>query len=148
MEASPLPLPMIRRGVRGRPGVVLLQPARPQVRDGAAHQPRHALRLLEGHGQGPPHLHLRPPRRRRGRGRDAQDAGVLPGQGAPREQDRVGHARVPRGGPGRCRCRPPLLTSQGTCAVCTPVTWIPPPPPRLLSLHLFRVIWVVQVQAR
>jgi hypothetical protein len=98
---------IFRRGVRGRAGVVLLQPARPQVRDGAAHEPRHAVRVLEGHRQGP--AHLPPPRRR---GRDAQDAGVLPGQGSAREQDGVGHARVPRGTPGRCR--PPRLTSHGT----------------------------------
>ena len=140
---------MIRRGVRGRARVVLLQPARPQVRDGAADQPRHALRLLEGHGQGPPHLHLRPPprrrrQRRRRAGRDAQDAGVLPGQGPPRDQDRVGHARVPRGRPGRCR--PPRLTSPGTytptsTCVHTPVTWVPS---LCLCLHLFRVIQRVQ----
>jgi hypothetical protein len=100
---------IFRRGVRGRAGMVLLQPARPQVRDGAAHEPRHAVRVLEGHGQGP--AHLPPPRRR---GRDAQDAGVLPGQGAAREQDGVGHARVPRGRSGRCR----LTTSQGICLPC------------------------------
>ncbi|KAM3389816.1 hypothetical protein ACQJBY_011775 [Aegilops geniculata] len=92
-----------RRGLRGRQGVVLLQPARPQVRDGAADQPRHAHRLLEGHGQGPRHH-----RRRRGGGRrDAQDARLLPGESPPGNQDRVGHARVPRRGPPAALGPPP-----------------------------------------
>ena len=83
----------IRICVRRWEGVVLLQPARPQVRDGAAHQPRHALRLLEGHRQGP----RRRCRRRGcgGGGGDAQDAGVLPGPSAQGEEDGVGDARVP-----------------------------------------------------
>uniref|UniRef100_A0A453RZ42 NAC domain-containing protein n=1 Tax=Aegilops tauschii subsp. strangulata TaxID=200361 RepID=A0A453RZ42_AEGTS len=84
-----------RGGVRGRQGVVLLQPARPQVRHRPAHQPRHALRLLEGHRQGPRHPR---PRRRRRVGGDAQDARLLPGQGPQGDEDGVGHARVPPGG--------------------------------------------------
>lgn len=73
--------------------MVLLQPQGPQVRDGAADEPGHGVRVLEGDGEGP----TRGGGAARRAGGDAQDARVLPGEGAQGQEDGVGDARVQDG---------------------------------------------------
>ena len=70
----------------GRQGVVLLQPAGSQVRDGAADQPRHHDRILEGHREGPAGEAAG------GDGGLEEDARVLPWTSSQGEEDRLGHA--------------------------------------------------------
>ncbi|KAL5650134.1 hypothetical protein ACJX0J_040943, partial [Zea mays] len=71
------------RGQADGERVVLLQLQGPQVRDRAAHEPRHQDGLLEGHRQGPRGARPGRPRRRR---RHAEDARLLPGPCPQRRQ--------------------------------------------------------------
>ena len=73
-------------GISGATGVVLLQPQGPEVRDGAADEPGDGVGLLEGDGEGPGGGAAR------GAGGDEEDTGVLPGEGAQGQEDRVGDA--------------------------------------------------------
>jgi len=66
--------------------VVFLQPQGPEVRDRAADEPSYGVGLLEGDGEGPGGGAAR------GAGGDEEDAGVLPGEGAQGQEDRVGDA--------------------------------------------------------
>lgn len=77
---------MIRGGVGGRKGVVLLQPEGPKIRDGAAYEPSHGFGVLEGHGEG------QGGGAKRGTCGDEEDTGVLPGEGTQGKEDRVGDA--------------------------------------------------------
>lgn len=71
--------------------MVLLQPEGQEVPDGAEDEQGHRRRLLEGHWQGPGSTQ----RFHRGSPRDEENPSFLPGQGTPRREDQVGHARVP-----------------------------------------------------
>ena len=92
--------------------MVFLQPQGPEVRDRAADEPGYGVGLLEGDGEGPGGGAAR------GAGGDEEDAGVLPGQGAPRDQDRVGHARVPP--PPTRRAVPTSCGNEGNLDLHTP----------------------------
>jgi hypothetical protein len=90
--------------------VVLLQPPRPQVPDGPAHQPRHGGRLLEGHRQGP----RDPQRPHRRAGGHEEDARLLPRASPQGPEDALGHARIPPRGHLRLSVPPKLHEGQSS----------------------------------
>jgi hypothetical protein len=120
--------------------VAVLLPARQEVPQRRAPQPRHDLGLLEGHRHGPPGA-TRP---RRALHRAQEDAGVLHRQGAPRPQDRVDHERVPpapeRAPPAQAHLRPQRSGNLTHHTIFTPPNFFSPKIiVRVLIIHTFSV---------
>lgn len=91
MPATSLYVLWDRDGMRGRQGVVLLQPPGPEVCDGAADQPRNPVGLLEGDGE---RSDCEPERCACWH---EEDSGLLPRQSTQGKKDQLDHARIPHG---------------------------------------------------